>query len=252
LKNGQAPDWLLGGLKLESGLMDVDLPKLSDCLERRVLELVDQKNYKEALICAAFHQDITPVISNTSLYNIACLYSLDNQIDNALQHLRCALDAGFDNVSHLVHDPDLEVIRSTEAFRVMIRELVQKKKQVDGDDVMATSSASVTASSSSISSMSSSIPLTTATLVAVAPVLVASSVPTVPEVPSTPVPMNIPLTSAMIAQAQGVKIPTEWTLQVDRLFEMGFKDVTQIVAALKKVKGSVDAAILNLVESPHK
>ncbi len=53
-------------------------------------------------------------------YNLACLYSLQHQKDQALGELRAAIIAGFSNQQVLKSDPDLAFVRDAAGFREII------------------------------------------------------------------------------------------------------------------------------------
>src|SRR5205823_6316245 len=45
-------------------------------------------------------------------YNIACAYALKGNSDRAFEYLKLAVEKGFDVVSYLRHDDDLDSLRS--------------------------------------------------------------------------------------------------------------------------------------------
>ena len=54
-------------------------------------------------------------------YNLACSYSLIGLTELALLVLEQAVELGFDNVEHMLKDPDLENIRTDARFRRLMR-----------------------------------------------------------------------------------------------------------------------------------
>ena len=50
------------------------------------------------------------------LYNLACSYSLVNNIDRSFQVMKLAIDCGYDDFSYLEQDQDLESLRKDERF----------------------------------------------------------------------------------------------------------------------------------------
>ncbi len=56
----------------------------------------------------------------TTYYNLACVYSLENRKDEAVEALRAAVDSGFSNARALRQDPDLRNIRGTGAFQEIV------------------------------------------------------------------------------------------------------------------------------------
>jgi hypothetical protein len=53
-------------------------------------------------------------------FNIACCYSNLNQADNGLEALKDAMSAGFDNYNMIRTDPNLEVVRKSPRFKVLM------------------------------------------------------------------------------------------------------------------------------------
>ena len=53
-------------------------------------------------------------------YNVACIYSRQGKVDEALKWLSDALGKGFHNQNLLMTDPDLENIRSTEFYKQIL------------------------------------------------------------------------------------------------------------------------------------
>lgn len=50
-------------------------------------------------------------------YNLACSYSLLNEIDKALRAIKIAINVGYDDFNYLQKDPDLEVLRRDQRFQ---------------------------------------------------------------------------------------------------------------------------------------
>lgn len=58
-----------------------------------------------------------PKLSASAHYNLACVYSLQKQKDEALSHLRAAVEAGFGDKKSLNGDSDLAFVRQAPEFR---------------------------------------------------------------------------------------------------------------------------------------
>lgn len=58
---------------------------------------------------------IKPLDSDLN-FNLACLYALTDRQDLALDALQKSLEQGFDDISRLREDPDLQALRSLEEF----------------------------------------------------------------------------------------------------------------------------------------
>jgi tetratricopeptide (TPR) repeat protein len=63
-----------------------------------------------------FHQILTNDPSAGNYYDAACIYSLLNRQQEAIDYLRIAMEKGYRNIHHIDHDADLDNIRETEEF----------------------------------------------------------------------------------------------------------------------------------------
>lgn len=72
-------------------------------------------------------------------YDAACLYSVMGEKEKALSYLRQSLENGYRRFAHIKRDRDLNNIRNTEDFKVLMKEYEEKHLQeiaadADGDD----------------------------------------------------------------------------------------------------------------------
>lgn len=72
-------------------------------------------------------------------YDAACLYSVMGENEKALSYLRQSLENGYRRFAHIKRDRDLNNIRNTEEFKVLLKEYEEKHLQeiaadADGDD----------------------------------------------------------------------------------------------------------------------
>ncbi len=72
-------------------------------------------------------------------YDAACLYSVMGEKEKALSYLRQSLENGYRRFAHIKRDRDLNNIRNTEEFKVLLKEFEEKHQQeiaadADGDD----------------------------------------------------------------------------------------------------------------------
>jgi len=56
-------------------------------------------------------------------YNVACLYSLEGQVDKAIECLEGAVQVGFGNRDWMENDPDLDPLRSDPRFQELVKSL---------------------------------------------------------------------------------------------------------------------------------
>jgi len=88
-------------------------------LNAQIAQSIRQKNYPEA------EKTIRRVIELTGedghvLYNLACLQSLQNKPDEAIQSLAQALDKGYSDIRRLQRDPDLAALQGRKDFKELI------------------------------------------------------------------------------------------------------------------------------------
>jgi len=60
------------------------------------------------------------------LYNLACSYSLMNQVDEAFATIQKAIEYGYDNLEFLENDADLQSLLAQEKFQQYLARLKQK------------------------------------------------------------------------------------------------------------------------------
>ena len=85
---------------------------------RELLRYADYDGAARAFVAAAE----AGVREGTSLYNAACARALSSRNDEALDLLRRALDAGFDDPDHLREDDDLDGLRSDPRFGQLLKD----------------------------------------------------------------------------------------------------------------------------------
>lgn len=77
-------------------------------------------------------------------YNSACLYSLMNKTDEALEYLRKAMENGYRDFIHMELDPDLTNIRSLDAYKALVNEYKEKfRKEISGNEPISVISTQV-------------------------------------------------------------------------------------------------------------
>jgi thiol-disulfide isomerase/thioredoxin len=84
--------------------------------------------------------DEEKLLLSNALYNEACVFALENQADKALASLREAFAAGFDNVSLLATDVDLQALRQLPEFQSLLgqaREALQKRCREESREELA-------------------------------------------------------------------------------------------------------------------
>lgn len=64
-----------------------------------------------------------------SYYNLACTYSLMGKIEPAVQQLRAAFSRGFNDLSHMDRDTDLDALRKAPEYRALRGEMEAKVRE---------------------------------------------------------------------------------------------------------------------------
>jgi tetratricopeptide (TPR) repeat protein len=62
-------------------------------------------------------------------YNLACSYSLTNQLEQAVSALETAISLGYRNLDHMAKDPDLENLRKHSAYKKLRAKMRRKNVQ---------------------------------------------------------------------------------------------------------------------------
>jgi tetratricopeptide (TPR) repeat protein len=63
-------------------------------------------------------------------YNLACSYSLLGSVTKALESLGKAIDSGYNDISHLENDSDLEGLRDEAGYEMLINKLKKSAKKL--------------------------------------------------------------------------------------------------------------------------
>lgn len=71
---------------------------------------------------------------NLALYNSACLYSLMDDKEKALDYLKQSFEAGFNKFGHLNADPDLDNIRNDKRFKDLIATYKKKATAITNEN----------------------------------------------------------------------------------------------------------------------
>ncbi|MGB5849836.1 MAG: tetratricopeptide repeat protein [Ignavibacteriaceae bacterium] len=81
------------------------------------------------------HTDGLVHYKRNGLYNLACAYSLMGDIDNSINTLNLAIEAGFDNTGTMTRDSDLENVRKDVRFQDVLKNLRIKEFQSKGSNI---------------------------------------------------------------------------------------------------------------------
>jgi len=70
-----------------------------------------------------------------TLYNLACCYARLKKPELTIKYLKYAVDAGFDNLDHLLKDEDLAVIEKNNEFRLYLK-YINRLKDAQGKTIL--------------------------------------------------------------------------------------------------------------------
>jgi len=84
--------------------------------------LTEQGEIEKAIFILMKIVEANPQL-NSIYYNIACLYSRQNNVKKAIKWLNLAIDKGYKNWDHIRTDSDLDPIRHTTSFQQIVREV---------------------------------------------------------------------------------------------------------------------------------
>lgn len=129
-ENEQKLDTLKNLLYLKSPNVE-SLEESSNKLFKKGLDYFNSKNYEDAkkyfLQCIEILKNTTALINKSySYYNIACCYSLQQNIDEAIKWLNLAFENGYIDWVHIITDIDFLKIRNDERFVNLIKEIKEK------------------------------------------------------------------------------------------------------------------------------
>ena len=60
------------------------------------------------------------------LYNLACSYSLTNDVQKAFETIKRAIECGYDNFKYLLTDPDLKNVNEDDRFQTYLSQFKTK------------------------------------------------------------------------------------------------------------------------------
>lgn len=119
------------GCVVQPSLAD-DPPRDFGQLQREFRGAYEKADYDKALKIAETMHEQRPEHVDT-IYNIACLHCLMGDKAKAYEWLEKAVDAGYDDASHLRSDSDFRTIRGEDRFRKIVRR-VQRHERGASDD----------------------------------------------------------------------------------------------------------------------
>jgi hypothetical protein len=80
----------------------------------------ETKNYAQAIQAYHIAEALNYQPASKLLYNMACVFSLQDSIEHSLKYLEYAIEAGYTNADNMMKDPDLAKVRSEYRFREVI------------------------------------------------------------------------------------------------------------------------------------
>lgn len=96
-------------------------------LQELGLSLHFQGKLQEAIV---FHRRAarTQEYARLANYNIGCYHALQGEADNAFAYLQTSIDLGFDDITHLESDPDLDALRHDPRYEQMLQTIERERR----------------------------------------------------------------------------------------------------------------------------
>ncbi len=104
--------------------LDVDVSKHV----KKAYEEYQAKKYREAAghyLTALQHN----IDDSNSIYNLACCYGLLGEEDLAAKYLERAIKAGFEDIEHIMRDPDFDSVRESDTFKSVVDSAADRMKK---------------------------------------------------------------------------------------------------------------------------
>ncbi len=103
----------------DNARIENELASALTAVNQQAMVLAGQGQFKKAAGILETLEALMPG-SPTVSYNLACLYALQNQVDQSVRHLKKALKKGYDDWETLRTDSDLETIRGTAIYQELV------------------------------------------------------------------------------------------------------------------------------------
>jgi tetratricopeptide (TPR) repeat protein len=89
----------------------------------QTVKILEEIHFNDADYIDVFLHDI-----NYLYYQIACTYALENKLNEAIEYIEKAIDAGYIDLEWMLKDPDLVSIQKSKKFKQMIRRKQEERK----------------------------------------------------------------------------------------------------------------------------
>mmetsp|Transcript_96593 Transcript_96593/g.133959 ORF Transcript_96593/g.133959 Transcript_96593/m.133959 type:complete len:405 (-) Transcript_96593:161-1375(-) len=122
------PEFLRSAVTLTPDL-DINVPKLADCLDTEALRLFHTQDFAGAL--AMFKDSDSIVHDSAKPYNAACCHVKLGQPTDAVAQLQRAVEAGFDDWAHLQEDEDLTGLHGTPQWAALLQRVLPAQPPAD-------------------------------------------------------------------------------------------------------------------------
>jgi len=115
-----------------SSVCPISLRKKLYWMHRKALKLMEVGSERSLNLAKELLSHLLSIEPNEpiALYNLACTESLLGNIEDSLLTLKSAIDAGYNDVEHMIDDSDFENIKHTEGFLECIRLLSNRSEDV--------------------------------------------------------------------------------------------------------------------------
>jgi hypothetical protein len=109
--------------------LDINVPAFKCAVFRHGLELLENKKYAEGEVAYRTLVELWPR-DFLSHYNLACAESLLGHSDRATASLKRSVECGYNDLPHLLSDPDLDAIRSHPGYLAVVSGLQAQQAPV--------------------------------------------------------------------------------------------------------------------------
>jgi tetratricopeptide (TPR) repeat protein len=94
------------------------------------MEVLEKDASKRGKAQAQAVREQLPKVKAAAYYNLACIYSRQQKANDALESLKAAVAAGFDDKKSLMADPDLAAVRQSPEFKIIAASIGKAKSSL--------------------------------------------------------------------------------------------------------------------------
>jgi len=105
--------------------LDIDVHKFFDSLHRKAMECLESVDKNVIMKGKEYLISMLEIVPDhvVTLYNLACAEALLFNVDGAIKFLENAVEKGYSNLNHMLQDRDLDNIKNTDAFKMIVKKM---------------------------------------------------------------------------------------------------------------------------------